>query len=91
MPAGESGRTAASSAGDECGFFGRQADAQEAGALVLAFFHSFDALGERRERHGEADARVVPFGAGHFARALRGAIGTMTPSTRPRISTSGPP
>ena len=70
-PAGESGRTAASSAGDECGILRLHADAQQAGPLVFALFHLLDAFGERRERHGKTDARVVPFDARHFARGLR--------------------
>ena len=71
--------------------FGGDADAEKTGPLILAFLHPLDALCERRERHGEADARIVPFGAGHFAAPGCGDIGTMTPRTRPRISTSGPP
>ena len=67
-----------------------QADARQAGIQVFALFNRGRTRSDVFRRDGEADARIVPLDAGHFVGGL-GESGTSTPSTRPRMSTSGPP
>jgi hypothetical protein len=49
-----------------------QVQAQDAGLQFLAAFQFVQVRQDIDQRHGESDARIVPFGSGHLVLALRG-------------------
>ena len=62
-----------------------------AGQEGFAGLHPRQVLFAAGQRHGETDARIVPFDAGQIASATHGDSGEQMPITRPSRSTSGPP